>query len=329
MAKVGFIGTGGTISMLHRDPLELLNYASEMRMLSSAELVSRLPPIDGVEVVCVPFELVPSTKIGFAAWKELTALCGRLAREHPDLQGVVIGHGTATLEETAWFLNLVLEIPQPVVLVGAQRPASAFGSEAGLNLLNAIRTAACPASRGRGVLVMLNDEIHAARDVTKGSTYRLNAFRSGDFGMLGHVDGPHVAYYRRPERRSAPDTEFAMANLTEFPRVDIAYAHADGDGAAIDAFVAAGARGIVSAGFAPGAPTYGQVDAVRAAVARGVHVVQSTRSGSGIVHDTDALRHFGMIAAGDLNPQKARILLGLALSITDDPVEIRRIFATY
>lgn len=329
MARIAFIGTGGTLSMLHPDPFELLNYANAMQMLSSAELVRRLPPIEGIEVVGVPFESVPSTKMGFAAWKELVALCGRLADEHPDLQGIVIGHGTATLEETAWFLNLVLKLPQPVVVVGAQRPASAIGSEGEMNLLNAIRTAASPASRGRGVLVMLNDEIHAAREATKSSTFRLNAFRSGDFGILGHVDGPHVAYYRRPERRSAPDTEFEISNLSEFPRVDIAYAHSDCDGAAIDAFVASGARGIVSAGFAPGAPGHGQIEAVRAAVARGVHVVQSTRAGDGIVHETDALGHFGMIAADNLSPQKARILLGLALSVTDDAGEIRRIFATY
>ena len=169
-----------------------------------------------------------------------------------DLAGIVIGHGTATLEETAYFLNLTLKVPVPVVLVGAQRPPSALSSDAGLNLVNAIRVAASPEARGMGVLVVLNDEVQAAREVTKTSTLRLQTFRTADFGVLGHADGDAVAFYRRPLRRCCPDTEFDIRALDALPRVDIAYAYAGADGTAVRAFIAAGARGHRLGRFRPG-----------------------------------------------------------------------------
>src|SRR5205823_8641263 len=125
-------------------------------------------------------------------------------------------HGTATLEETAIFLNLTLGIRQPVVLVGAQRPASALGTDAGMNLVNALRVAGSTLAHGKGVLVVLNDEIHAARDVVKTSTYRVQTFRSLDFGALGHVDGDGVHFYRSPSRKHMPDTAFAALDLAAF-----------------------------------------------------------------------------------------------------------------
>jgi L-asparaginase len=215
------------------------------------------------------------------------------------------------------------------VVVGAQRPASALGSDAGMNLLGAIRTATAPVARGHGVLVALNDEIQSAREVTKTSTYRLQTFRSPDFGVLGHIDGDGVQVYRRSLRRHAPNTEFEVAGLAGLPRVDIAYSHAGGDGTAIDAFVAAGARGIVSAGLAPGIPTPLEKAALERARDAGVVVVQSSRAGSGRIALRRYLQEAGMVAADNLNPQKARVLLMLALTQTQDIAEIRRMFATY
>ena len=180
------------------------------------------------------------------------AVIHRVAAERPDIAGFVITHGTATLEETAYFLHLALKTDKPVVLVGAQRPASALSTDAGMNLLGAIRVASAEAARGLGVLVVLNDEIQSAREVTKTSTYRLQTFRSPDFGALGHIDGDGVHIYRHPMRRHAPDTEFDVSKLDGLPRVDIAYSYAGADGTVVDALVAAGARGIVSAGLAPG-----------------------------------------------------------------------------
>lgn len=328
--RVAFIGTGGTVASVGKGPLDLHDYASAGRMLHAAELLERFPETREVaNVLPVRFANVPSTKIAFPEWRELLLLCDRLATEEPDLAGIAIGHGTASLEETAYFLSLTLKHPLPVVVVGSQRPNSALSSDAGLNLVNALRVAASPEARGLGALVVLNDEVHAAREVTKTSTSRLQTFRAGDFGCLAHADGDRLAWYRRPLRRVAPDTEFDPRPLQALPRVDIAYTYAGSDGAAVGAFRAAGARGIVSAGFAPGFVTPEESDALRGAVAAGVVVVQSSRAGSGRVFPTTRLREAGFIPADNLTPQKARILLALALTATRDPREIERIFGEY
>src|SRR5215510_7328458 len=253
---VAAIGCGGTISSLGRDSLDVLDYPDFGSKLPIEEVVGRVAEVARLaEVVAVPFRSVGSTAIGPPEWLQLVATIHRLAKERPDLAGFVIPHGTATLEETAYFLHLTLKTDKTVVVVGAQRPASALGSDAGMNLFGAVRVALAPAVRGLGVLVSLNDEIHSAREATKTSTYRLQTFRSPDFGLLGHIDGDGVQIYRRPWRRHAPDTEFDVTGLASLPRVDIAYSYGGADGAIVDALVAAGARGIVSAGLAPGIPT--------------------------------------------------------------------------
>jgi L-asparaginase len=180
------------------------------------------------------------------------------------------------------------------------------------------------------VLVVLNDEIQSAREVTKTSTLRLETFRSADVGMLGYADPDgRVAIYRRPARRHAPATEFDVSGRRELPRVDIAYSYAGGDGAAIQAFVAAGARGIVSASLAPGMNTSGENEALLEARRRGVLVVLSSRAGSGRVLPRAVLRDRGFVVADNLLPQKARILAMLALTRTDDPAEVQRMFDEY
>ncbi|MBV8705463.1 MAG: asparaginase [Acetobacteraceae bacterium] len=327
---VAFIGTGGTISSLGKDSLDIVDYAAQGVMLHADQIVARFPELRQVAtVIPVPYRNVPSFDIFYPQWRELVLLCERLVAETPGLAGIVIGHGTASLEETAYFLSLTLTVSVPVVLVGSQRPASALSSDAGMNLVNAVRTAASPQARGRGVLVVVNDEIQAAREITKTATYRMQTFRSPDFGVLGHADGDAIVFYRRPERRTAPDTEFDIRNLEALPRVDIAYAYTGSDGTAVRAFLAAGARGIVSAGFAPGFVGASDAEALREAAARGVAVVQSTRAGSGRTVQGQRMRERGILAADNLNPQKARLLLALALTVTTDHKEIARIFATY
>jgi L-asparaginase len=328
--KIAFIGTGGTIASVGAGPLDLQDYSATGQVMHADEIIARFPEVGLVaDVLPVRYRNIPSTAIEFTDWKALALLCGKLEAEHPDLAGIVIGHGTATLEETAYFLNLTLKVSVPVVLVGAQRPSSALSTDAGLNLVNAIRVAASPQARGMGVLVVLNDEIQAARDVTKTATLRLQTFRSADFGVLGHADGDAVAFYRRPLRRCYPDTEFDIGTLDALPRVDIAYAYVGGDGTAARAFIAAGAKGIVSAGFAPGFPGAGDFEALKEAVAQGIVVVQSTRAGSGRTFRGTRLANAGFLIADNLLPQKARILLALALTVTTDPEQIREIFRTY
>jgi L-asparaginase len=328
--RVAFIGTGGTIASLGDSPLELQDYGATGKVMHADEILARFPETALVaEMIPVRYQNVPSTNIAFPEWKELVLLCDRLVAQYPDLAGIVIGHGTATLEETAYVLSLTLKVTVPVVLVGAQRPASALSSDAGLNLVNALRVAGSPDARGLGVLVVLNDEIQAAREVTKTATLRMQTFRTPDFGVLGHADGDAIVFYRRPLRRCYPDTEFDIRPLSALPRVDIAYAYAGADGTAVRAFIAAGARGIISAGFAPGFAPPGDFDALREAVRRGLIVMQSTRAGSGRTFRGTRLREAGFFITDNLTPQKARILLALALTVTTNPDHITRIFHTY
>ena len=328
--KVAFIGTGGTISSLGSGPLDILDYSAANNRMQADAIVAKFPEwAEFADVIPVPFDNIPSYNIYFDAWKTLAALCLRVVAETPDLAGIVIGHGTASMEETAYFLNLVLKVDVPVVIVGSQRPASSLSTDAGMNLVNAIRTAACPQARGMGVLLLLNDEIHAAREVTKTSTFRLQTFRTPDFGVLGHADGDKVVFYRAPLRRHMPDTEFDISDLASLPRVDIVYAYVGSDGTAVRAFVAAGARGIVSAGFAPGFAGAADAEALIEAVRQGVVVVQSTRAGSGRTFRGKRATESGFLIADNLNPQKARLLLALALTRTRDPAEITRMFEIY
>ena len=327
--RIAVIGTGGTISSLGASSLDVLDYPDFGRKLGCEALLERFPETRLVaDPVPVTFRQVGSTEIGPNEWVGLRALIHRIAREDPAVAGFVIPHGTATIEETAFFLNLTLATSQPVVVVGAQRPASALGTDAGMNLVNALRVAGSADARGRGVLVVLNDEIHAARDVVKTSTYRLQTFRSVDFGALGHADGDGVHFYRAPTRPHMPDTPFAGLELATLPRVEIIYSYAGADGALVDAAVAAGARGIVSAGFAPGSPTPEQRSAFERAAKSGIVVVQCSRA-SGRVAPRRRLRESGIVAGEDFSPQKARILLMLALSTTSDITRIQPLFQIY
>ena len=186
--KVAFIGTGGTISSIGAGPLDTQDYTATGLIMRADELLARYPETALVaNVFAVPYSHVSSPQIGYADWISLVEICHSLAASHPDLAGIVIGHGTATIEETAYFLNLTLKISQPVVIVGAQRPSSSLSTDAGLNLVNAVRVAACPDARGMGVLVVLNDQIHSAREVTKASNTRLHTFRDAEFGVLGNL----------------------------------------------------------------------------------------------------------------------------------------------
>lgn len=330
LPRVAVIGAGGTISSLAEHRLDTIDYPEFGTKLTAAEVLAMVPEAAQiVEAVPIPFRGVGSTAIGPEDWLELAGLIQAVAAGDADLAGMVILHGTATLEETAFFLNLTLTISVPVVLVGAQRPMNAVGSDAPANIMASLRVAASPAARDLGVLVVLNDEIHAARDVAKMSTYRLQTFRSPDFGCLGHVDGDRVAISRRPTARHAPDAAFAGMQASELPRVDIVMSYGGSDGMLIDAAIAAGAAGIVSAGLAPGLVTPGEKAALIRALRAGLVVVQSSRAGSGRVGRRRYLRETGIVAAEDFNPQKARILLMLALTRTTDPDQIAELFATH
>lgn len=324
------IGCGGTISSTVDDRLDTLDYPEFGRKLSPGELIGALPEsarfADAIEV---PFKSIGSSAMTPGTWIELRDLLEGKAAENPSVAGFVILHGTATLEETAYFLNLTLGFAAPVVLTGAQRPFSALSSDAGMNIINAIRVAASSEARGKGVLLVLNDEILAARDGAKTSSYRLQTFQSQDYGLLGQCDADRVEFFRAPLRRSAPDTEFTGLKLETLPRVDIVQSYVGADATFIEAAVDAGARGIVSAGFAPGLPTPQERKALEWAATRGIVVVQCTRVINGRVAPRRYLREAGIVAGGNLSPQKARILLSVALAAGCERDRIPVLFDLY
>jgi L-asparaginase len=329
--KVAIIGTGGSISTPGRHSLDLLEYSVFGRTLEVDELLAMFPEIDQVaDVVPVRFRAVVSPAITPSDWIELSNKITQVVRDHPDIEGIVITHGTDTVEETAYFLNLTIKVSVPVVLVASQRPPNGMGTDAGINIVQAIRAAASPLSRGKGVLLVLNDEIHAARDVSKLMNSRLNTFQTPDFGMLGQVDpGGTVVYYRTAVRRCAPDTEFDVAAIKDLPKVDIVYSYAGADGFLVEKLVESGARGIVVASLPSGILPPLQKAALVEASRKGVLVVVSRRNMSGRRYIRSPDAGTGMIAADNLNPQKARVLTMLALSQTADRDDIRRMFLEY
>jgi L-asparaginase len=327
--RVALVLTGGTMNSLGMDRLDLAWYIEAGKRLGEGEFLARIPEAETIaHVEEVTFRRMNSHALTDHDWLDLLRFVDGLVADGAD--GVVIGHGTNTIEETAYFLNLTLKRDAPVVLAGAMRPASGMSTDTELNVVNAIRVAADPTSAGRGVLVVLNDTILAARDVTKTATYRLQAFQARDAGPLGYADADgRVVWQHRVERPHTTQTEFDVAALESLPRVDVVVSYVGADGVMIDAAVAAGAKGIVSAGTGAGRPTPGEDEALDRAAAAGVVVCQSTRVGSGRVVYAPALQQRGFVAAGDLQPWKARVLLQLGLTVTSERARIQEMFDRY
>jgi len=330
LPRVAVFITGGTIDSLGKDRLDNAYYLEHGQRLETDELLRRVPEMDTIaDVEIVPFRRITSQAMVDADWLELLhTLTAILARD--DVAGAVVTHGTNTLEETAYFLNLSLKSEKPVVLVGSMRPASALSADGYLNLLNAVRVAACPTARGRGCLVVLNDTIFQARDVTKTSTYRLEAFQSNDLGPLGFADSDgQVLFYHRPERRHTIDTEFDLTSLSSLPRVDVVLSYNGADDVMAKAAVAAGARGLVCAATGAGRPTPAQQSCFLELAREGVAVCISSRINSGRIVWSPGFRTAGFLASDNLSPWKARILLSLALSVTQDTATIQEMFDAY
>jgi L-asparaginase len=331
LPRVGLILTGGTIDSVGTDRLDLAWYIEAGKRLGSGELLAQLPELNGIaQVEEMAFRRLPSQALVDKDWLDLVRTIDSIfANDRAD--GIVITHGTNTLEETAYFLNLTLKTDKPVVIVGSMRPSSAVSADGYLNVLNAVRVAADPASRGRGCLVVMNDTIFNARDVTKNSTYRVEAFQSRDLGPLGFADADgKVVYYHRPERRHTVDTEFDVRGLEALPRVDIVLSYVGADGAMIEAAAAAGAKAIVSAATGAGRPTPAQDEAFdRLYKEKGVLMCLCSRVASGRVVRSPGLTRRGFVAGDNLQPWKARLLLSLALTKTSNADDIQRMFDTY
>ena len=329
---VWVLSTGGTISGKGASSTALAEYQSGA--LLGEELIAAVPEIAQVARVKVEqITNVSSTDITIANWLTLATRINAIYDGDPSVAGVVITHGTNTLEETAYFLNLTVKHDRPVVLVGSMRPASAISADGPLNLLNGVRTAVAPAARGKGVLVVLNEAINAARDVTKTNTYRVETFRASELGVLGYVDADGVNFYRASVKRHTTKSEFDVKGMTSLPMVDILYSYVQPSTAMAQALVAGGVKGLVIAGTGAGLTSTAERDALKPFVAlpeatRPV-IVRSSRVGNGRVIPQKDYDVMGMVPADNLNPQKARVLLMLALTKTHDLAQITRMFNEY
>jgi L-asparaginase len=311
--------------------LDLAWYIEANKRLGDGELLAHLPELKSIaRVQELPFRRLPSQALVDADWLDLVRKIHSIF-EQDQADGIVITHGTNTLEETAYFLNLVLKTDKPVVLVGSMRPSSAVSADGYLNVVNAVRVAADPHSVGRGCLVVMNDTVFNARDVTKNATYRVEAFESRDLGPLGFADADgRVIYYHHPARKHTTQSEFDVRAMTTLPRVDIVLSYVNADGTMIDAAARAGAKGIVSAATGAGRPTPAQDEAFdRAFREHGMIMCLCSRVASGRVVRSPGLKRKGFVAADNLPPWKARILLSLGLSKTTDADEVQRMFDTY
>jgi L-asparaginase len=320
LPKVRLVATGGTIA----------NRAGSR--LSPAELVRLAPSIDRHARVDVEaFSNVSSGQLTLEQWLQLAKRVSAILRDDDDYAGVVVTSGTDTMEELAYFLHLTVRSDKPVVVVGSMRPPDAVVFDGAANLVAAVRVAAAAESRGRGTLVVMNEEIHGARDVTKVDAQRLDAFQSRG-GRLGVVDADRVVYARRSEKRGGPQTEFDADTLSALPRVDVLLTYQGAAGDLIRAAVDNGAGGIVIA-TAAGGTSGSQLEALRYAASRRAVVVTATRTGAGRVVPTGepgrVMAVPGTLGADDLTPIKARILLMLALARSADPRDIQRMLREY
>jgi L-asparaginase len=329
---VWVLSTGGTISGKGASSTSLTEYSSGAFL--GEELVAAVPEIKQVAGVrAEQITNVRSSDLTFENWLTLAKRIDEIFATDPKVAGVVVTHGTNTMEETAYFLNLTVKHDRPVVLVGAQRPPTAISADGPLNLLSAIRVATTPQARGKGVLIVMNDEISAARDVTKTNTYRVETFRAPELGYLGYVDGDKVTFYRASTKRHTASSEFDIRHISRLPSVEIVYSYIQPSRVMIEALLASGVRGIVFAGTGAGLISSFEKEALKPVLSSATDsrpvLVRSNRTGNGRVVAREEYDAMGMIPADNLNPQKARVLLMLALTKTKDLGEIRRMFSEY
>jgi len=294
-------------------------------MVAAVPGITKLAHIKGEQI-----SNVGSQDMSFEILLKLAKRINELARSDT-VNGIVITHGTDTMEESAFFLNLTVKTDKPVVMVGSMRPSTAVSADGPLNLYNAVAVAADPQARGRGVLVVMNDWIQAAHSLTKTSTTAIQTFMSPLRGLVGVTSYGKSDFYTTPEWRHTTQSEFDVTQVNSMPRVDIIFASADMSADLIDCAVANGAKGIVIAGVGNGNMNKASVQAAANAVKKGVVVVRSSRVPTGAVGRNVELNddELGFIASDELNPQKSRILLSLALLGTRTPHQMQRLFETY
>ena len=327
LPRIAVLAMGGTIAGQGASPTMTTEY--KPGVLDVGSLISSVPGL--AQVACISAEQVANIDSAHITNEHLLKLARRINALSASgaVDGIVVTHGTDTLEETAYFLNLVVEADTPLILTGSMRPATAISADGPLNLYNAVVIAGTPHARGQGVLVAMNERINAARDVTKTHTTNVDTFRSPESGCLGYVIGSKAHLLRATTKRHTVRSEFRLGKTDKLPRVEILYGHGNDSRDLVDAAVRAGAQGIVHAGVGDGGSFPATYEALKEARAKGVVVVRASRVGSGPVAPVEDDDKDGMVSANTLNPQKSRILLMLALTQTRELREIRRMFEEY
>jgi L-asparaginase len=328
LPSVVVLATGGTIAGAAASDVQAGYTSGQVgveQLLAAVPQAKKLAILRGEQIANIG-----SQDMSDEIWLKLARRVNELLAM-PDVDGIVITHGTDTLEETAYFLNLVVKSKKPVVLTAAMRPSTALSADGPLNFFNAVAVAANKDAAGRGVLVVVNDWIHGASSLTKASTTAVQTFLSPLRGLIGTVAYGECEFYRGAVGRNTAESEFSLDGVTSLPRVDILMAHENMDGALIDAAVASGAKGLVIAGVGNGNMTKAALDALAAQAKKGIVCVRSSRVATGRVGrnvevDDDKL---ALVASDDLNPQKARVLLRLALLKPRSLGDMQRLFQEY
>ncbi|MBV7485234.1 asparaginase [Bordetella sp. BOR01] len=329
LPTIAVLATGGTIAGAQA---ESASHAYRAGALAVGHLLDAVPGLGQLaHIQAEQVASVGSQNMSHAVWADLAQRIDALCSD-PSIDGIVVTHGTDTLEETAYFLSLVIRQDKPLVLVGAMRPATAPGADGPANLYHAVALAGCAAARGRGPLVVMNEDIHYAREVQKIACAGINAFASPNRGRAGVMRSAQACFFSRNDTVHGRASVFTLQALQAagWPRVEVVHAGV-GLGADLIDFLSSRARGIVLAGVGDGNATNAALQALQRAAADGVAVVRASRTGSGRVGrnievDDDAA---GFIAGGELSPQKARILLMLGLALTQDPAELQGFFDRY
>ncbi|HZG21635.1 MAG TPA: type II asparaginase [Herbaspirillum sp.] len=329
LPNVVILATGGTIAGTGATSTTTVGYTAAKvgvdALIAAVPELKKVANVRGEQVM-----QIASENMNNDAWLKLAKRVNTLLAQS-DVDGIVITHGTDTIEETAYFLDLVVKSKKPVVIVGAMRPSTAISADGPINLYNAVLLAGSKEAVGKGVLVTLNDQINAGREVTKTNTSTMDTFKTPELGFLGYIQGSKPYFYRQSTRKNTVDTPFDIMNLDKLPQVDIVYGYANMNPIALNAFVAAGAQGIIHAGVGDGSLNNTVLPSLSEARKKGVVIVRSSRVGQGIVArngeaDDDKL---DFVVSDTLNPQKARILLMLALTKTTDSKEIQKMFWEY
>ena len=328
LPNIKILATGGTIAGSGQSATESNYTAGKVgvdALIAAVPDMTKIADISGEQVVSIG-----SQDMNDEVWLKLAKRVNELLAQD-DVDGIVITHGTDTMEETAYFLDLTVKSKKPVVLVGAMRPSTAMSADGPVNLYNAVVAATDEDSKGRGVLVTMNDTIFDARDVTKTNTTSVNTFQSPNFGPLGYIHNSDAKYQRSPERKHTTETVFDVSKLTSLPKVGIVYNYANASDLPVKALIDAKFDGIVSAGVGNGNLYHTVFDQLEKASKDGIMVVRSSRTPTGsttLDAEIDDAK-YGFVASGTLNPQKARILLMLSLTQTKDYKDVQKMFQYY